>query len=174
MMPDFNKNNQLLIDKRTIDDQEVEFVTSSDNLIVIYVKDNGLGVYCPKTPFFEAQLKKSGIDLNDPKLHDFDYTCQEFGPRSYGFRFSESSFNGLPSELLNFCFDMLLIDKNVVSASITEESHPVIAITRALVDLGIQTTEIRAMSLRIEYCGEVVFRSPKSLINDVLKRENGN
>lgn len=168
---------EILYDEQIINSETVTIATSSDNLIALAITKSGLKIFCNNTTFFDRRRRTIEYDksVNDSPKEVFEIASWSFfidclDSSSYCFRFSESTFQEFPESLLTFTFELMINDGQVYSASISNESHPVVALWKAVIDLDLGQSDVKALSLMIEYCGQIVFKSPKSLIKQVFRK----
>lgn len=166
--PKIDQNMKLITDYQIVRQQKIEVMSDFDNVIIIAINQSGLVAYCSYDDFFKARLDKMEKKPEGSAdelfwINDMRALVEEFDRFSYFFRFTSSSFVNLPAELITFNFDLLYLNE-IVAATIIGENHPVIALSKAIVDLNVNQKDIQAIAISIEYCGEQVFSSPKSLI----------
>lgn len=179
IFPKIDTNIDMLTDYQVVNKNLMEVVTSADNLIIIGVgKNEGLILFSKHTEFFSerwSKFQEANKELVEESqsgtfmLLSLDEFSRKLDSQSYYFRFTESSFKNLPQELLTFNFDIVTKNGTVTSASITDENHPIVALTEALIDLGIQQSFVSAIAISVEYCGQVVFKSPDSLLKTIFR-----
>ncbi len=170
--PDIDTNLGILIDYQIAAHEKTEILTTEDNLIIIAVTNHGLKCFAKYDGWIELRIAEGELAEIEPGLmiiSDFKKFISELDPLSYMFRFTASSFSTMPPQLLTFSFDILRTNGSSYAASISKENHPIVALYKSLSDLNILLEDVSGLSVTIEYCGEIVFKSPKSLTKAVFK-----